>query len=84
MARPPLSHPLRREILKALARYEPMCAKELAPLVDARLNVTSYHLVALAEMDCVQVAHKEKRRGATAVFYQRSDAVRKGMNGANN
>jgi DNA-binding transcriptional ArsR family regulator len=66
-----LTHPLRREILKAIYdRGEAASSpRELADKFDQPLSNLSYHVRLLADENLISLRRTEPRRGAVAHYY---------------
>lgn len=79
-----LAHPIRREILKALAVREPAAPVEMLDFCSpgVSLQLLSYHVSVLREKGCIEATGTEKRRGATATFYARTETTKHGMEGS--
>jgi DNA-binding transcriptional ArsR family regulator len=65
-----LQHPLRRRILLAMARKQPISPRELADALDEPLSALSYHVRVLAARKAVKPAGKKRVRGTTQHFYR--------------
>jgi DNA-binding transcriptional ArsR family regulator len=74
-----LAHPIRREILKALAREEPACAADLSRALGIPVGNVSYHFGVLRDQGCIEEVGLESRRGTFARFYARTETVAVGM-----
>lgn len=61
-----LAHPLRREILHALAAEEEMRPRDIAEILQTGLENLAYHARLLEQLGMVQVVRETKVRGAIA------------------
>ncbi|HEX3173170.1 MAG TPA: helix-turn-helix domain-containing protein [Solirubrobacterales bacterium] len=65
-----LKHPLRREILRAMADRKPISPRELSDQLEESLSNVSYHVRVLAEYGVVEEIDSQQVRGATQHFYR--------------
>jgi len=64
-----LSHPLRARIFVIL-NQRVASPNEIAEMLDERLPNVSYHVRALAELDCIELVRTAQRRGAIEHYYK--------------
>jgi DNA-binding transcriptional ArsR family regulator len=64
-----LSHPLRAHIL-AILNERIASPNEIAEMLDERLPNVSYHVRALADLDCIELVRTAQRRGAIEHYYR--------------
>ena len=64
-----LSHPLRTKILARL-NEQVASPNELSNAFDESLGVVSYHVRALADLDCIELVDTQPRRGAVEHYYR--------------
>jgi DNA-binding transcriptional ArsR family regulator len=64
-----LSHPLRARILVVL-NEQVASPNEIAGMLDERLPNVSYHVRALADLECIELVRTAQRRGATEHYYR--------------
>jgi DNA-binding transcriptional ArsR family regulator len=64
-----LSHPLRARILVIL-NEQVASPNEIAGMLDERLPNVSYHVRALADLECIELVRTAQRRGATEHYYR--------------
>jgi DNA-binding transcriptional ArsR family regulator len=64
-----LSHPMRAHILGIL-NQRVASPNEIAEMLDERLPNVSYHVRALADLDCVELVRTAQRRGAIEHYYR--------------
>ncbi|MGE5407481.1 MAG: helix-turn-helix domain-containing protein [Syntrophothermus sp.] len=67
-----LRHPLRRRILRAMERGEPISPRQLSNELGHPLSNVSYHVRVLAERGAVALVSTEPVRGSTQHFYRAS------------
>jgi DNA-binding transcriptional ArsR family regulator len=65
-----LNHPLRRQILRALASGEPASATNLSELLQVRLGNIAYHMKVLTELKVLWLSGTQQVRGAQERFYR--------------
>jgi DNA-binding transcriptional ArsR family regulator len=64
-----LSHPLRARIF-AILDEQVASPNEIAEMLDERLPNVSYHVRALAELECIELVRTAQRRGAIEHYYR--------------
>lgn len=64
-----LRHPLRREILRAMADEKPVSPREIARGLRRPLSNVSYHVRVLAECAAVSLVRTKPVRGSMQHFY---------------
>jgi DNA-binding transcriptional ArsR family regulator len=64
-----LKHPLRREILRAMAGKPELSPLQISELVEEPLPNTSYHVRVLRENDAVKLVREQQVAGAMQHFY---------------
>jgi DNA-binding transcriptional ArsR family regulator len=64
-----LSHPLRARILVIL-NEQVASPNEIAGMLEERLPNVSYHVRALADLECIELVRTAQRRGATEHYYR--------------
>jgi len=64
-----LSHPLRARIF-AILDQQVASPNEIADMLDERLPNVSYHVRALAELECIELVRTAQRRGAIEHYYR--------------
>src|SRR5919109_1646451 len=64
-----LSHPMRAQILVIL-NERVASPNEIAEMLDERLPNVSYHVRALAELECIELVRTAQRRGAIEHYYR--------------
>jgi DNA-binding transcriptional ArsR family regulator len=65
-----LRHPLRRQILRAMADGEAVSPRELAAAVEKPLSNVSYHVRVLASCSAVTLAETKPAHGSVQHFYR--------------
>lgn len=65
-----LGHPLRRRILREMARAEKASPRELAEALAEPLSNVSYHVRVLADCDALKLVGTRPVRGSTQHFYR--------------
>ena len=65
-----LRHPLRREILKTMARRAKASPREVADILGSPLSNTSYHVRVLLDCDAVELVDQAQVRGSVQHFYR--------------
>jgi len=71
-----VSHPLRVEILEALAGDEELSPTQIAKQLDKKLGNVSYHVNVLRECQVIELVRTRPRRGALEHFFQPAPAMR--------
>jgi DNA-binding transcriptional ArsR family regulator len=64
-----LSHPMRTRIL-AILNEQVASPNEIAEMIGEKLPNVSYHVRALAELDCIELVRTAQRRGAIEHYYK--------------
>jgi DNA-binding transcriptional ArsR family regulator len=64
-----LSHPLRARIF-AILDQQVASPNEIADMLDERLPNVSYHVRALADLECIELVRTAQRRGAIEHYYR--------------
>ncbi|HVV91422.1 MAG TPA: helix-turn-helix domain-containing protein [Solirubrobacterales bacterium] len=64
-----LRHPLRREILRAMAARDPISPREISNALREPLSNVSYHVRVLADCGAVELVDTEPVRGSMQHFY---------------
>jgi DNA-binding transcriptional ArsR family regulator len=64
-----LSHPMRTRIL-AILNEQIASPNEIAEMIDEKLPNVSYHVRALADLDCIELVRTAQRRGAIEHYYR--------------
>jgi DNA-binding transcriptional ArsR family regulator len=65
-----LGHPLRREILRAMADGKPVSPRELSEALDQPLSNVSYHVRVLVQSEAVTLVRTKPTRGSIQHFYR--------------
>lgn len=65
-----LGHPLRREILRAMADGEPTSPRELSEALGQPLSNVSYHVRVLVQSKAVTLVRTKPTRGSIQHFYR--------------
>lgn len=65
-----LGHPLRREILRAMADGKPVSPRELSEALHQPLSNVSYHVRALVQSEAVTLVRTKPTRGSIQHFYR--------------
>ena len=65
-----LGHPLRREILRAMADGRPVSPRELSEALGRPLSNVSYHVRALVQSEAVTLVRTKPTRGSIQHFYR--------------
>jgi DNA-binding transcriptional ArsR family regulator len=65
-----LGHPLRREILRAMADGKPVSPRELSETLRQPLSNVSYHVRALVQNEAVKLVRTRPARGSIQHFYR--------------
>ncbi|HEX5990474.1 MAG TPA: helix-turn-helix domain-containing protein [Solirubrobacterales bacterium] len=65
-----LGHPLRREILRAMADGKPASPRELADALRQPLSNVSYHVRVLVQSKAVTLVRTKPTRGSIQHFYR--------------
>src|SRR5918992_4443389 len=64
-----LSHPMRTRIL-AILNERVASPNEIAEMIGERLPNVSYHVRALADLECIELVRTAQRRGAIEHYYR--------------
>lgn len=67
-----LGHPLRREILRAMADDKPVSPRELSEALGQPLSNVSYHVRVLVQSEAVTLVRTKPTRGSIQHFYRNS------------
>lgn len=65
-----VGHPIRQAILDEFREHELTSPSEVAKRLDLPLNTVGYHFGRLANLGFLELARRERRRGATAHVYR--------------
>jgi DNA-binding transcriptional ArsR family regulator len=65
-----LRHPLRRDILRAMAAEEAISPREIASALDQPLSNVSYHVRVLADCSAIALVNTKPVRGSMQHFYR--------------
>ncbi len=65
-----LGHPLRREILRAMADGKPISPRELSEALRQPLSNVSYHVRVLVQSEAVTLVRTKPTRGSIQHFYR--------------
>jgi DNA-binding transcriptional ArsR family regulator len=65
-----LRHPLRRQILRAIAKGKALSPRELSVSLDEPLSNVSYHVRVLADRGAVALVETQPVRGSVQHFYR--------------
>ena len=65
-----LGHPLRREILRAMADGKPVSPRELSEALDQPLSNVSYHVRVLVQSKALKLVRTKPTRGSIQHFYR--------------
>lgn len=65
-----LGHPLRREILRAMADDKPVSPRELSEALGQPLSNVSYHVRVLVQSEAVTLVRTKPTRGSIQHFYR--------------
>jgi DNA-binding transcriptional ArsR family regulator len=71
-----VSHPLRVEVLEALAAGPEMSPTQIAKNLDKKLGNVSYHVNVLKECQVIELVRTRQRRGALEHFFRPVPAMR--------
>jgi DNA-binding transcriptional ArsR family regulator len=64
-----LRHPLRREILRAMARGKPISPRQISDALREPLSNISYHVRVLADCGAIELVDTAPARGSMQHFY---------------
>jgi DNA-binding transcriptional ArsR family regulator len=65
-----LSHPLRRDVLERFIARGETSPNQVAKDLSAPLSTVSYHVHILRDLQCIELARTEQRRGAVEHYYR--------------